>query len=46
MYARFHKAYYGIDYFETLLLFVEKGFLQSLTARDKTNPSKAPPMYA
>ncbi|XP_018399370.1 PREDICTED: uncharacterized protein LOC108777072 [Cyphomyrmex costatus] len=49
MYARFRKAYYGIDCFETLLnvlSFIEKGPLLSLTARDKTNPSRALPwMY-
>jgi len=40
MYARFRKAYYGINYFEMLLNVLSlsrKDLLRSLIARDKTN---------
>jgi len=45
MYARFRKAYYGIDCFETLLTvfsFIEKDLLRALIARNKTNSLRAP----
>ena len=45
MYARFHKAYYGINCFKTLLnisRLSRKGFLRSLIACDKMNLSRAP----
>jgi len=40
MYVRFHKAYYGINCFETLLnvfSFIEKGPFAVIDARDKMN---------
>ena len=42
MYARFHKAYYGINRYSTCSRLSKKDFLQSLIAHDKTNLLRVP----
>jgi len=46
MYARFRKAYYGISTASkcySMCSLSRKNLLRSLTARNKTNPSRTPP---